>query len=43
MHHEKGDTTMTVRRERAKLKHELKRIKEAQEEIANALLKNRVP
>jgi hypothetical protein len=43
MYHEKGDTTMAVRRERAKLKHQLKRVKEAQEEIAKALLKNRVP
>jgi hypothetical protein len=43
MHHEKGDTTMTVRKERAKLQHELKRVKEAQEEIVKALLKNRVP
>jgi len=34
---------MTVRRERAKLKHELKRVKDAQEEITRALLKNRVP
>ena len=43
MHHEKGDTTMTVKRERAKLKHELKRDKEIQEEIIQGLLKNRVP
>jgi hypothetical protein len=43
MHHEKGDTTMTVKRERAKLKHELKRVKETQEEIVRGLLKNRVP
>jgi hypothetical protein len=34
---------MTVKRERAKLKHELKRVKEAQDEIIQGLLKNRVP
>jgi hypothetical protein len=34
---------MTVKRERAKLKHELKRVKDTQDEIAKALLKNRVP
>jgi len=34
---------MTVKRERAKLKNELKHVKDAQEEITKALLKNRVP
>lgn len=45
MDHGKGDATMTVTRERAKLKSELKRVKETQEQdaITKALLKNRVP
>lgn len=34
---------MTVKRERAKLKHQLKRVKELKEATEKALLENRVP